>query len=142
MIGIILISHGPLAQGMLESSQLFFGDSLEAVEALSLQQDDPDLTEQRLLEAVRRVDEGDGIVIMCDLLGGTPCNVSARLMNEKTRIITGMNFPMLLDLLGKRTVYEDIYQLDLEGLMERSREGIKDLQEFLKNRQPNPNDEW
>ena len=142
MTGIILISHGPLAEGMLESSRLFFGDSLGAVEAVTLKGDDPDEVEQLLLQAVRNVDEGDGIIILCDLLGGTPCNVSARIMNEKTRIITGMNFPMLLDLLGKRLVYNDISQLDLDGIIARSKEGITDLQQFLNSRQPAENNDW
>lgn len=58
------------------------------------------LTEQ-LHEEVKSFDAGDGVLIMTDIFGATPCNIARRLMqNEKVRVVTGLNLPMLLRVMN------------------------------------------
>lgn len=128
MIGILLMSHGKMAEGMLDSCKLFFGDNIEKVKALCLNSDDaPEQYDIRIKEAIKEIDDGSGIVAMCDLLGGTPSNRSMYCINDRFQVITGINFTMLLELLGRRINAEDVNELDIDELMEIGRKGIVNL---------------
>ena len=127
------MSHGQMAAGMLNSAKLFFGDDIAQIEALCLKaEDNPEQFDERIKEAVKKVDDGHGVIAMCDLLGGTPSNRSAYVVSDRVKVITGMNFTMLLELLGKRLSVEDLKDLDLEELMNVGRDGIKCLNDLLK----------
>lgn len=56
--------------------------------------------------AIEKVDIGEGAVILTDLFGGTPCNQAARLLDDRIDLISGMNFPVLLELLTARMAGE------------------------------------
>lgn len=132
MKGMILASHGRLAEGMLDTLQIF-SDGAKQVEALCLMNgDDVDEFTERLKEAVNRVDTGDGAVIFCDLLFGSPCNCSARFFNDeaykdRVTVITGMNFPMVLEYEGARAS-----GMEIEELLETGKSGIADFGKMLK----------
>ena len=132
MKGIVLASHGRLAEGMLDTLKIF-SDGAKQVEALCLMNGE-DVTEftERLKEAVNRVDTGDGAVIFCDLLFGSPCNCSARFFNDeaykdRVTVITGMNFPMVLEYEGARAS-----GMEIEELLETGKSGIADFGKMLK----------
>lgn len=133
MIGILLMSHGKMAEGMLDSSKLFFGEDIPQVKALCLEpSDNPEEFDERIREAVAEIDDGAGVIAMCDLLGGTPCNRSAFVLNDRLQVITGMNFTMLLELLGKRLAAEDISDININELMETGKQGIVNLNDYFK----------
>ena len=103
MKGILLISHGPLAEGMLKTAEIFFGENIPQMKAVVLNtQEDPEDFRGRLQEAVKEVDTGEGVLVFADLLGGTPCNQSAFVLNEQITVLTGMNLPMVMECLGLR----------------------------------------
>lgn len=103
MIGIILISHGEMANGMLHSASLFYGNQLKQIEALTLQANDSvDSFLLRLKDATQLVDKGEGVIILADMFGGTPCNKAISVMSKKVHVISGMNLSLLLELLGRR----------------------------------------
>jgi len=133
MIGILLMSHGEMALGTLESCKLFFGDDLPQVKALCLMsEDDPELFDQRIADAIAEIDDGHGVIGFCDLMGGTPCNRCAiSAINDRFQVITGMNFPMVLEFLGKRLAVEDIAEVDIEELMNVGRNGIVNINTFF-----------
>ncbi|MDO4378713.1 MAG: PTS sugar transporter subunit IIA [Erysipelotrichia bacterium] len=134
MIGILLMSHGKMAEGMLDSCKLFFGDDVEKIKALCLNpEDDPEQFDNRIKEAIKELDDGSGIIAMCDLLGGTPSNRSIYCLSDRFQVITGMNFTMLLELLGRRLNVEDISEIDLAELMETGKSGIVNINEMIKN---------
>ena len=96
MVGILLMSHGRMAEGMLDSSKLFFGDDIPQIKALCLMaSDNPEEFDEKIRAAVEEIDDGQGVIAMCDLLGGTPCNRSALVLNDRLQVITGMNFSIL-----------------------------------------------
>lgn len=133
MIGILLMSHGKMAEGMLDSSKLFFGDDIPQIKALCLEpSDNPEEFDQRIKAAVEEIDDGTGVIAMCDLLGGTPCNRSAFVLNERLQVITGMNFTILLELLGKRMSAEDLSDINIAELIETGKNGIVNLNEYFK----------
>ncbi len=134
MVGILLMSHGKMAEGMLDSCKLFFGDDVANIKALCLKpEDDPEQFDERIKEAIKEIDDGSGVVAMCDLLGGTPSNRSVYCLNDRFQVITGMNFTMLLELLGKRLTVDDLTELDITELMEVGKNGIVSLNEAFKN---------
>ena len=128
MKGIVLTSHGTLAEGLAQSATFFMGDYVEQMMCCCLEQDsNPEEFGKELKEAVQKVDTGDGVVILVDLIGGTPFNEAIKLMNDKADIIAGMNFPILLELLNER-IMESV---NIGALLEKGRKGICDAKEIL-----------
>lgn len=77
MIGIVIVGHAPLATGLLEASKMIFG-TVSEVQALNLQHDtNLDVFVQDVQAAVVSVDSGDGVLVLIDLLGGSPGNAAA-----------------------------------------------------------------
>ncbi|MDX8416344.1 PTS sugar transporter subunit IIA [Absicoccus intestinalis] len=127
MKGIILASHGKMADGLLDSLELFNGQ-LSQVQALCLLPgEEIPLFIQRIQKAVSQVDTGDGVVIFCDLLFGSPCNCSSVLIKDtkmanKVDIITGMNLPMVMEFLASRE-----RNISSDEIINVGREGIQDF---------------
>ncbi|MCR5449749.1 MAG: PTS sugar transporter subunit IIA [Solobacterium sp.] len=127
MIGIILASHGPMAEGLLHTSEWFFQDQKQ-LEALCLTPDtSPEMFTERLGEAISRVDSGDGVLVLCDLLYGSPCSCTANLLSGNVEMITGMNLGILLELLGSR----ENGTPDIAALVGTGRDGIVNFKELL-----------
>lgn len=117
MIPILLISHGFFAEKLIESSQMLVGKS-ENLEAIALEPGDNfERFQQKIAKRVRQLDEGDGVLVLVDLLGGSPYNAVAKCFKQNSHIecLTGMNMSMLLTALDQRTYY------DLEQLTEECR---------------------
>lgn len=75
MLGVLLVSHGNMAEGMIDSVKMFFGPDLEQIDFLSLKLDMAiDDFKEALTMKLSSLDQGDGVVILTDLLGGTPAN--------------------------------------------------------------------
>ena len=104
MVGIVIVSHGKLADALILSAQSLVGP-LDRVEAVSVWPEDGEKrVETKIHEKVAEVNDGDGVVILTDILGGTPTNVSLPLLEkEKVEIVTGVNMPMLLTLSSYRS---------------------------------------
>jgi len=105
MIGTLILSHGNLADELLTAAQTITGE-LEGFGAISLDWNDGfDKAQARIKEALDRLDSGEGVLVLTDLFGGTPCNVALTFLDPgKVEIITGVNLPMVVRLacLGKR----------------------------------------
>ena len=82
MKGIVITSHGPMAQGILETSKLFFGEQPQIKACCLSAEDNPDDFVNVLKDAVKEVDTGDGVIVFCDMLFGSPCNCMARIIAE------------------------------------------------------------
>ncbi|MTI47126.1 PTS sugar transporter subunit IIA [Sporosalibacterium faouarense] len=129
MIGIILASHGPLAKATLKSAEMIMGEQ-ENITALALEpQDDPQELKNKIYDAAEKVDMGKGVIILVDLLGGSPGNAAAYLAKDGYPVITGLNLPMLLEVIGMR--YGDLEE-GVRIAIDAGIEGIKDLREFLR----------
>lgn len=100
MVGIVVVSHGNMAEGMIDAARMIVGQ-MEGVTTVSLKESDAveDLM-GRIEIAVNEVDQGEGILILVDAFGASPFNASARLAlgRKNIEIISGMNLPMLLEL--------------------------------------------
>ena len=102
MIGVVLCSHNTLAEALLETTRMIVGD-FPACEAVSVRPGDgPDDVLARLRSAITAVDDGSGVLILCDMFGGTPSNLSLSLLGESVEVVTGANLPMMLKLFTSR----------------------------------------
>ncbi|UOM32891.1 PTS sugar transporter subunit IIA [Acuticoccus sp. I52.16.1] len=103
MIGLVLVTHGRLAQELRSALEHVVG-AQEAVEPISIEPDD-DIEQRRadIVEAVGRVDRGQGVVILTDMFGGTPSNLAISVMPQgNIEVIAGVNLPMLVKLSSAR----------------------------------------
>ncbi len=103
MIGIVVVSHGRLADALISSVQSLVGH-LPRVSGVSIWPKDKEKEVKYKIEhKMGEVDDGEGVVILTDILGGTSTNVSLSLSrSEKVEIVTGVNMPMLLTLSSYR----------------------------------------
>jgi PTS system mannose-specific IIA component len=104
MIGLIVATHGQLAEELLRTAAGIVGP-LERCEAVSIGGSAIPMEEARarLGDAVRRLDEGQGVLVLTDMFGGTPANLALGFMSERLEVVTGVNLPMLLKLATART---------------------------------------
>ena len=103
MIGMILVTHGKLAEEFVHAMQHVVGRQ-EAVATVCIgPNDDMEKRRREIAEAIACVDSGDGAVILTDLFGGTPSNLAISLMKAgKVEVIAGINLPMLIRLAKAR----------------------------------------
>ena len=128
MIGIVLISHGKMAEGMVDSAKLFFGDAIEQLAYVTLNmEDNPEDFQNLLAEAIKEVDGGEGVIVLADLLGGTPSNRAAYLVSDNVQVITGMNLTIFLELMGLRLGGA----VDVHNLITTGQSGIVSLNDLL-----------
>ena len=103
MIGIVIVAHGGLAREYLAAIEHVVG-SQNGVRAIAIQADhDRGAKQDEICSAADEVDQGSGVVIVTDLFGGSPSNLSMRACQpENRRIVFGANLPMLIKLAKSR----------------------------------------
>ena len=124
MVGILLLSHGKMAEGLCDTVSMFFGSEIEQFDHLCLKmEDDPNAFGLRIKEKLETLDQGDGVLVFCDLFAGTPAHQMTQYLSEKVRVVTGMNLPLVMETLGNRMFSEN---MDVETLMETGKAGIQE----------------
>jgi len=104
MIGLILVTHGQLAREFVSAMEHVVGPQA-AIESVCIgPQDDAQGRREEISEKIAEVDQGQGVIILTDLFGGTPSNLAISLLEEgKVEVIAGINLPMLIRLARART---------------------------------------
>ena len=107
MIGMILVTHGRLAEEFVHAMEHVVGPQ-EAVATVCIgPHDDVEQRRAEIAAAIEEVDSGKGVVILTDLFGGTPSNLAISLLDEgRVEVIAGINLPMLIRLSGARKSME------------------------------------
>lgn len=103
MIGLVLVTHGRLAEQFVTAMEHVVGKQ-ERVATICIEADD-DMESRRgdIAEAITQVDDGNGVILLTDLFGGTPSNLAISLMEAgRIEVIAGINLPMLIRLGGAR----------------------------------------
>ncbi len=103
MIGMVLVTHGKLAEEFVNAMQHVVGRQ-EAVATVCIgPNDDMEARRREIAEAIAMVDNGAGAIVLTDLFGGTPSNLAISLMKSgKVEVIAGINLPMLIRLAKAR----------------------------------------
>jgi len=102
MIGLVLVTHGRLAAEFLAATEHVVGPQ-PRLEAICIEADDDmELRRNDIAAALKRCDAGQGVIMLTDLLGGTPSNLAISLMGPNIDVIAGVNLPMLIKLASVR----------------------------------------
>jgi len=112
MAGVVVVTHCHLAEELIAAAELVVGEDLKQFQPVSINpKEGSEEIREKIISAIRKVDEGKGVLILTDMYGGTPSNISLSFLEEKKiEVITGVNLPMLLKL----ATYQD--DMDLEAL--------------------------
>ena len=103
MIGLVLVTHGRLAEEFLHAVEHVVGPQEKFATVCIGPEDDMDQRRKDIVAAVNSVDDGQGVIILTDMFGGTPSNLAISIMQEgKTEVIAGVNLPMLIKLTSVR----------------------------------------
>ena len=133
MVGIIIISHCKIAEELLKAAYLILGE-IPACLGIGISADEKlEKIAERLEQAVSQVDEGDGVLILTDLFGGTPSNVSLSFLQEKkVEVVSGVNLPMVLKI-GVGRLNKDLKEV-VRIARDAGRKNISVASEIMKKR--------
>jgi PTS system mannose-specific IIA component len=100
MVGVIVVTHCRLGEELISAAQLVVGEDLKQFQSVSIDpREGSEEIREKIIAAIRKVDGGEGVLILTDMYGGTPSNISLSFLEEKKiEVITGVNLPMLLKL--------------------------------------------
>jgi PTS system mannose-specific IIA component len=103
MIGLVIVTHGGLAVEFRLALEHIVGPQSQ-LETISIgPEDDAGLRRTEILDAIRRADTGDGVIVLTDMFGGTPSNLAISVMDDaKVEVIAGINLPILVKLASLR----------------------------------------
>lgn len=103
MIGIVLVTHGRLAEELIAAMEHVVGPQKATAPVCIGPEDDMEQRRADILAQVAAVDDGSGVVLLTDMFGGTPSNLSISIMGKaKVEVIAGVNLPMLIKLASIR----------------------------------------
>lgn len=134
MKGILFISHGKMAEGIVDSLTMFFGERPKNIDHLGLSYDEgPESFKNQLEDKIIHLNKGDGVIVFADLFGGTPANTASLLANNDCQIISGMNLAMALECVGTR----ENSNLSINELVQTGKEGIMYINDILAEKNKN-----
>ena len=103
MIGAIIVTHGSLGEEIIKSAEMIIGQQ-EKIKSVAIRPEDSEATiRENIAKALNEVDEGEGVLILTDMFGGTPSNLSLCFFEEnRIEVVTGINLPMLIKFSTER----------------------------------------
>jgi len=103
MVSVLVVTHGNLAEELVKAARQIVGEVGRLAYLAIGWDDDVATARQKIEEAVRAADDGEGVAILTDMFGGTPTNISLSLLEkERVEIVTGVNLPMLIKYTNLR----------------------------------------
>lgn len=100
MTGIVIITHGALGEELLKVAKFIMGERENAVAVSTRPDKSPEEIKEDIRRAIHKVDSGDGVLILTDMFGGTPSNISLSFLKKgNVEVVTGVNLPMVLKLM-------------------------------------------
>jgi len=103
MIGLVLVTHGRLAAEFVAALEHVVGPQKNCIAVCIGPEDDMEKRRQEILDCVAAADDGDGVVVLTDMFGGTPSNLAISIIDKaNVEVIAGMNLPMLIKLASLR----------------------------------------
>jgi len=103
VIGGLVITHGAIGDALLASAAQILGAPAQAAALGVARSDDPEKVLQRARALAERLDSGEGLLVLTDMFGATPCNVASRLLADgRVEGVSGVSLPMLIRVLSGR----------------------------------------
>jgi len=119
MIGILIVSHRQLGEALIDASEFILGNKPDALDSVSIDiNESADKLRKKIADNIKKVDQNDGVLILTDMFGGTPSNLSYSFLEEgRLEVISGVNLPMLIKVISLRE--------DMELHIVKNRDGAK-----------------
>lgn len=112
MIGMILIAHARIADEMVVAAEHVLGKQPLLASLNVVDSDKPDQLQDELSQLIRQTDTGNGVLILADMFGGTPCNVALSCAEPgRVEVLSGFNLPALIKALSLRTQSDDLKEI-------------------------------
>jgi PTS system mannose-specific IIA component len=103
MVGVVLVTHPQLGEEFIRSAEMICGKMPRVLTVSIDTRKEVEELRRGIAEAIKKVDEGDGVLILTDMFGGTPSNMSlAFLQEDRVEVLTGLNLPMMIKLSNCR----------------------------------------
>ena len=144
MIGILIVSHGKLAQAFKSSAEIIFGQA-ENIDYLGLYpEDDINNFNKKIKEKIINLDKGDGVIVFTDLISASPYTqsqiaISKLENNEKISLIGNLNFQMLIQAINGQVLEENIDQV-VKNILEITKQEVLEWK-YEKTQTENPDEE-
>ncbi len=107
MIGMVLVTHGRLAEEFADALEHVVGPQANIACICIGAEDDMEIRRQDIIESVKKVDQGKGVVLLTDMFGGTPSNLAISVLDYgEVEVIAGINLPMLIKLASLRESHD------------------------------------
>ena len=113
MTGIIIVSHGQLGAALIETAGIIFGKQPEGLISVSIDlKEDAEKLRKKIIDAIKAVGTQKGVLILTDMFGGTPSNLSYSFLEEgRIEVISGANLPVLIKAINIRHKETDIHRM-------------------------------
>lgn len=135
MIGLVLVTHGRLAIEFIDALELIVGPQTQVAAVCIGPEDDMEKRRKEIIDQVASVDDGDGVVLLTDMFGGTPSNLAISVLDQgKVEVIAGLNLPMLIKLATVRS--SDSLKSSVEQAQEAGRKYINVASQLLADQAP------
>ncbi|MBU1545104.1 MAG: PTS sugar transporter subunit IIA [Proteobacteria bacterium] len=103
MIGLLVITHGELGRELIRAAEFIMGRREGVASLAVVSQTQPDQLSRQIKEAIQKVGGPQGVLVLTDMFGGTPNNISLTMWEEgKVEVATGVNLPMVIKALSSR----------------------------------------
>lgn len=103
MVGVVLVTHPHLGEEFIRSAEMICGKMAQVLTVSIDTHKEVEELRRGIADAIKKVDEGEGVLILTDMFGGTPSNMSLAFLQEnRVEVLTGLNLPMLIKLSNCR----------------------------------------
>ncbi len=108
MIGIVIVTHANLGEALIDTAEFILGSRPDAIISVSINlKDDPDRLRGMITRGIKAVNRKKGVLILTDMFGGTPSNLSYSFLKEgQVEVLSGVNLPMLIKAVNAREKME------------------------------------
>jgi PTS system mannose-specific IIA component len=132
VIGVVVVTHGQLAAELVNAAEAIVGD-LPRFAAVSIGwHDDTDDAREEIRQAIARLQDGSGVLVLTDMFGGTPTNLGLSFVEpDRVEVVTGVNLPMLIKLASLRPAQPELLAVARE-LRETGRSAIHVASDLLR----------
>ncbi|MBU1054398.1 MAG: PTS fructose transporter subunit IIA [Proteobacteria bacterium] len=104
MIGILIVTHQKLGDALIDAAEFILGNRPDKVVSVSINITEPaDKLREKIFDGIKKVNDNEGIIILTDMFGGSPSNLSYSFLEEgRTEVISGVNLPILIKAINSR----------------------------------------
>ena len=124
MIGIVIVTHAQLGEALIEAAEFILGQRPEAIESVSIDlSENAEKLRAKIVQGIKKVAGQSGVIILTDMFGGTPSNLSYSFLEEgRVEVLSGVNLPILIQAVNLRKKDIELGQLaaDLEVFGKKS----------------------